>query len=159
MKRLVDRYESWDELGKNLFILLVVTLIGTLVSAGFIFVDNIGVLLGWLLGSAVNLFAYWSIHKGSSYILSNSTKPSQGYLAVLWGLLRFLLYAGCLALAGFASFRWGSLSHGYCNLVSCALALMPTWIMLVIVTLVRGNKAPKKAVEEPKQEEPKEGEE
>ncbi|MCR5349117.1 MAG: hypothetical protein K6E59_05905 [Bacilli bacterium] len=156
MKSLVERYESWDELRKNLFILLVVAAFGALISVIFIFLDNIGVLFGWLLGSAVNIFAYWSIHQGSAYILSNSEKRSQGYLAILWGLLRFVLYAGCLVLSGLASFRWGSLSHGYCNLIACALALMPTWIMLVLVTLIRNNKSSQKTKEIPPEEEKKE---
>ena len=142
-------------MGKNLFILITIAIVGTIISAIFLVVDNVGVLLGWLLGSAVNLFAYISIHKGSAYLLSTSTSSKRGYLTILWGLLRFALYAGCLVLAAFASFRWGSLSHGYCNLISTALALMPTWIVLVIATFVRSNKKP--AVENKPVEEPKDG--
>lgn len=142
-------------MGKNLFILITIAIVGTIISAIFLVVDNVGVLLGWLLGSAVNLFAYTSIHKGSAYLLSTSTSSKRGYLTILWGLLRFALYAGCLVLAAFASFRWGSLSHGYCNLISTALALMPTWIVLVIATFVRSNK--KTAVENKPVEEPKDG--
>lgn len=158
MKRLVEKYESWSEMGKNLFILIVIAIIGALISVIFLVIDNVGVLLGWLLGSAVNLIAYISIYKGSSYLLSTSQSSSKGYLAALWSLIRFLLYTGSLLLASFASFKWGSLSHGYCNLISTALALMPTWIVLVFATVIRNGREAKKAaaIKADKPAEPKE---
>ena len=142
MSKLVDRYQNWTEFGKNMFILLMVGLVGALVCVGFIFVDNVGVLLGWLLGTVVNIFAYFTIHKSSAALLGQK-ESKFGYMAMLGGALRLLLYAGTLLLAGFASFRWGSLAHGYCNLISCALALMPTWIMLVLTMFLRGKKQTK----------------
>jgi len=155
MKRFVEKYESWSEMGKNLFILIVVAVIGALISLVFLVADNVGVLLGWLLGSAVNILAYVSICKGSSRLLSTSGSAKQGYFAILWAFLRLFLYAGSLLLAGFASFKWGTLAHGYCNLIAVALALMPTWIVLVLSTLSRNRKTPKeepKPVEAPKEE-------
>ena len=159
MKRLVEKYESWGEMGKNLFILIVIAIIGALISLVFLVADNVGVLLGWLLGSAVNIFAYVSIYKGSASLLAGgSTK--RAFLAVVWAFLRIALYAGVLFLAGFASFKWGTLSHGYCNLVSTALALMPTWIVLVCTALIRRKKEPTptkpaESKETPKEEEDK----
>ena len=128
-----------------------VTLVGAAISCVFIFQDNVGVLLGWLLGSAVNLFSYFTIYKGASYLISNSTSSKQGYLSMVWGMLRFLLYAGVLLLSGFASFKWGSLSHGYCNFIAAALALMPTWITLVITMFFRAKKAETPTPKEDKQ--------
>lgn len=158
MNKLFAKYESWTEMGKNLFILVVIAIVGVIASIPFIFLENVGVLLGWLLGSAVNLFAYVSMAKGSHYILSNSSSAKYGYLAMAWALLRILLYVGALVLAGFASFRWGSLSHGYCNLISLALALMPTWLTLVFGTMLRHARAERKNMAKPaapKPEEPK----
>ena len=137
---LSDRYAKWSEFQQNLFWILAITVFGLAVSVGFVFVDNIGVMLGWLLGSAVNIFAYVSIFKGASYLLSNSTSTKTGYLSIVWSLLRFVLYAGALLLAGFASFKWGSLSHSYCNLIAVGLALMPTWIVLLLTTFFRKEK-------------------
>lgn len=146
-------------MGKNLFILIVVAIVGALVSLVFLVADNVGVLLGWLLGSAVNIFAYVTIYKGSASLLAGGSSK-RAYLAVVWAFLRILLYAGALFLAGFASFKWGTLSHGYCNLISTALALMPTWIVVVCAALIRHKKAmradkPVEPKEVPKEEEDK----
>ena len=135
-----NRYENWSDFQKNLFILISIAILGALASIGFIFVDNIGVLFGWLLGSAINLFSYISLAKGTSYLLSPGSTPKQAYLSSVFAILRIFLYAAALLLSGFASFRWGTLAHGYCNLIACALALMPTWIVLLIVTFGRMKK-------------------
>ena len=155
MKDFVNRYAAWSDMKKNMFLLLMIAVAGTLISIPFIFLENVGVLLGWLLGSAVNFVAYVSIAKFSAAVLSQN-QSKFGYFAMVGGFLRFLLYAGALVLAGFASFRWGTLAHGYCNLISCALALMPTWILLVCTTLFRNAKSAKKPVEEKKTENPEE---
>ena len=145
-------YAKWSDLKKNVFILCVIAFIGSLVCIGFIFADNVGVLLGWLLGSAINLFSYITIAKGSSFILDpGDSRGRKAVLSSVFAILRLFLYAGGLVLAGFASFRWGTLSHGYCNLISLALAYMPTWIVLLIVTFVRGHKD-SKPIEEKKKE-------
>ena len=152
MGKFAEKYKTWDENHRNLFILIVVAITGALICVPFIFLENIGVLFGWLLGSVVNIFAYVSIYKGASYILNNSSNARQGYLDIAWGILRFALYAGVLLLSGFASFKWGTLSHGYCNLISASLALMPTWITLVVALLLRNAKATKKNEEKPEEE-------
>lgn len=144
----LPRYSKLSPFGKNLFILLCIALVGALISVAFIFLDNIGVLLGWLLGSAVNIFAYVTMEKGASYMLDPSTEAKGGGLMVVGAIGRFVLYAGALVLAGFASFRWGSLAHGYCNLISCALALMPNWIVLVFASLHRTRKEAKQEEKE-----------
>ena len=138
-----SKYESWSEFKKNLFLLICIALLGALACAGFIFLDNIGVLFGWLLGSAVNIFAYATINHGTAFLLSADGGAKKAYLASLFSILRILLYGAALVLAGFASFMWGSLAHGYCNIISCALALMPTWIVLALVTFGRMKKSGK----------------
>lgn len=145
MKKLAEKFATWSEFKQILFVLIVVALLGAIISCIFIFVENVGVLWGWLLGSAVNLFAYITIYKGSAAVLNSAKGHGMaGGMAIALGGLRFLFYAGALLLSGFASFKWGSLAHGYCNLISCALALMPTWITLVIVLFFRAKKAEKK---------------
>lgn len=152
---LKSRYEKWSSFQKDLFLLLAIAILGALVCAGFIFLDNIGVLLGWLLGSAVNIFSYVTIYKGTSFLLvpDSDFSGKKGYLSSVFAIGRILLYAGALLLAGFASFRWGSLEHGYCNLISTALALMPNWIVLLLVTFGRMKKMEPQA-EEKQEEEP-----
>lgn len=148
-----ERFANWSEFQKNLFILLAIALVGTLVSVIFIFLDNVGVLLGWLAGSAVNLIAYITIAKGAAFVLDQSDlSGKRGYLTAVFGMFRFLLYAGVLVLAGFASFRWGSLEHGYLNLVAVALALMPNWVVLLIMTYSRLKKPAKKEQTKEEQE-------
>ena len=149
MASLAEKYRNWSDFKKNMFILLMVTLFGALVGVGFIFIDNMGVLLGWLLGSAVNIFAYVTMHYGSKRLLSPDTDPKKGYFALVWAVLRLALYAGCLLLSGFASFKWGTLAHGYCNIIATALALMPTWIMLVVTTFFRSHKAKEEPAAKP----------
>ena len=152
---LRQKYGKWSSFQQNLFILICVALVGTLACAGFIFLDNVGVLLGWLLGSSINILSYVTIYKGSSFLLDPSARSSKlSYLASIFSILRIFLYAGALLLAGFATFRWGTISHGYCNFVSTALALMPTWIV-VFITTINSVRAPKKqpeVKEEPKVE-------
>lgn len=153
-----NSYDSWSDFKKNLFILLVIVAVGALVTAGFIFVNNVGVLFGWLLGSAVNIIAYVTMEKGANFLLAGDESESgkRGYLAIVFNLARLLLYAGALVLSAFASFKWGSLSHGYCNLISCALALMPTWITLLVVTFKRARHLDEPAKKEEAKPEEKE---
>ena len=150
---LRQRYEKWSSFQKDLFIFLCIALAGSLISIIFIFLDNIGVLLGWLLGSAVNIFAYVTLAKGAAAMMApeGSKASKRAYLAGVFAILRIFFYAASLLLAGFASFKWGSLAHGYCNIISCALALMPNWIVLLIVTFGRMKKAEVK--DQPKEEE------
>lgn len=160
MANLVEKYRSWDDHQKNLFILIVIAVVGLLACVPFIFLDNIGVLLGWALGSVVNIIAFVTIWKGSASLL-RQTDSNRGYLALIGAFLRIALYLGALLLSGFASFKWGTLAHGYCNIISLSLALMPTWIVVVTTTLLRANRAKPVVKEEPKpaEEEKKEGEE
>ncbi len=143
MSKFVDKYNSWSEEKRNLFILLCVALVGALVCVPFIFLDNIGVLLGWLLGSAVNMFAYFSIYKVSEATLNPDASSKRGYFMALFAMFRIAMYAGVLFLAAFATFRWGTFEHGYCNLLSAALGLMPTWIVVLITTFFRVKKEKK----------------
>ena len=156
MGKFVDKYKSWDDFHRNVFILCCISVIGALVGVGFIFLDNIGVLFGWLLGSVVNMVAYVTIAKGSARLLTPSTEPKQGYFALVGAVLRLFLYAGVLLLSGFCSFKWGTLSHGYCNLIATSLALMPTWIVLVITMLIRAPKLNAKPTPKAEDEEKKE---
>lgn len=143
MGKFVDKFHSWSEEKRNLFLLLVITIVGALACIPFIFLDNIGVLFGWLLASAVNMFAYFSIYKAAEATLSPDATSKRGYFVALFAMFRLALYAGVLVLSAFATFRWGSMAHGYCNIVSAALGLMPTWIVVFITTFFRHGKEKK----------------
>ena len=143
MGKFVDKYSSWSEEKRNLFLLLVITIVGALVCVPFIFLDNIGVLFGWLLASAVNMFAYFSIYKVAEATLTPDATSKRSYFVALFAMLRLALYAGVLVLSAFATFRWGTLAHGYCNIVSAALGLMPTWIVVLFTTFFHANKEKK----------------
>ena len=143
MSKFVEKYNAWPEEKRNLFLLFVVALGGAFACIPFIFLDNVGVLFGWLLGSAVNIFAYFSIYKVAEATLNPEATAKRGYFMALFAMFRIALYAGVLVLSAFATFRWGSLSHGYCNIVSAALALMPTWIVVLLTTFFRAKKEKK----------------
>ena len=147
MSKFVDKYRSWSEEKRNLFLLLIIAIVGALACIPFIFLDNIGVLFGWLLASAVNMFAYFSIYKVAEATLSPDATSKRGYFVALFAMFRLALYAGVLVLSAFATFRWGNMAHGYCNIVSAALGLMPTWIVVFITTFFRGNKEKKESAD------------
>ena len=134
--------KQWSPFKKNLLLLLCVVVLGCLISIPFLFLDNPGVLIGWVLGSLVNLFAYATIAGGAKFLLENDKSGKSGYLALGFGAIRFLLYGGVLLLAAFASFRWGTLDHSYCNIIAAALALMPNWVVLVITTFIGSKSQP-----------------
>ena len=143
MDKFIEKYNSWSEEKQNLFLLFVIALVGALACVPFIFLDNVGVLFGWLLGSAVNIFAYFSIYKVAEATLNPDATSKRGYFMALFAMFRIALYAAVLVLAAFATFRWGTMTHGYCNIVSAALALMPTWIVVFLTTFFRNKKAKK----------------
>ena len=153
MMSFAARYCSWSEEKQNLFLLAMIGLAGCLVLAFSAFIDNIGLLLGWILGTLIEIFCYITIVAGSRFLLSGNKESGSafGVLGAAMGMFRLLFYAGGLLLGGFATFVWGSLSHGYCNVFTVFAGYMPLMIVLLIGTAIRLKKN-----SSPKQEEPHE---
>ncbi len=156
MKTLAERYNGWKDEQKNLFILACIGIAGFLILLFGFFIDNPGLPIGWVLGTGIELIAYFTIYKGASYLLDPEDKNGKrGYLMAVFAMGRLLLYAGGLVLAAFCTFVWGSMAHGYCNLWTVFAGYMPEFIVLVIATMIRIKRKPAPAAkaEEPKTEE------
>lgn len=145
-----SRYCSWSEEKQNLFILVMIGLAGCLVFFFSAFIDNIGLLLGWILGTVIEILCYVTIVAGSRFLLSGGKEggSTMGLLGAGMGMFRLLFYAGGLVLGGFATYVWGTPSHGYCNLFTVFAGYMPLMIVLLVGTAVRLKKD-----KTPKQEE------
>ncbi len=167
MKKLAERYNNWCDEEKNLFIFACIGVVGFLILLFGFFIDNPGLPIGWLLGTAIELVAYFTIWRGTAFLLDPQDKDGKrGYLMAVFALGRLFLYAGGLVLAAFCSFVWGTLAHGYCNLWTVFAGYMPEFIVLIFVTFFRLKKKPAAAPapkEEPapeaKEESAEEGEE
>ena len=112
---------------------------GIVSTVPFIFLDNVGVMLGWILGSIINLIAYITIVRGSNALLHAGSNGKVGLLAALGFVLRLMLYAAGLTLAAFCTFRWNS--H-FLHFWFVFAAMLPIYPILIITTLL--NKADKK---------------
>jgi predicted ABC-type exoprotein transport system permease subunit len=97
--------------------------------------------LGWLLGSVIELLAYWTILKMSEALFK---KEDAGHstatgLALASNSLRFILYAVGLFLSAICTFKseWFGGFDAF-NFFACAAAYMP---MLVIVMATQWRQA------------------
>lgn len=130
---------------KNVFLLLIIALIGFAATFVFFFLNNPGVPLGWLLGSLIEIAGYLSIVKGTSFLLDpNHLNRKRSLLAPLFMILRVLVYGGGLVLAALSTFRWGSISSCYLHLFSLVAAYLPVYVLLLFTTIYRLKKEPKK---------------
>ena len=151
--KLTEWYNKTSDTKKNLFLLGLITFAGFAATFIFFFNNNPGVPLGWLLGSIIELICYLSIVKGTAFMLDpSSLDRKKGYLAPLFMFMRLGLYAGGLILAGFATFRWGSMSSSYLNFFAVFAGYMPMVVLLLIVTFGRLKKAKPIETEAPKVE-------
>lgn len=98
--------------------------------------------LGWLLGGAVSIFAYWSISKIPSLLLS---KDSQGLTISSMALMggRLFLYAASLVSSAICTFRpeW----FGGWNLLSfwaVVIAIIPMPFVVILSSLHENKKDP-----------------
>lgn len=143
---LLRAYLKWSEEKRNFFLLGCVCLLGCLVLSFGFFVDNPGLVIGWILGSAISAFCYLTIVWGARFLLSGDEHQNKfGYLGAAFGIFRLAFYAGGLVLGGFATYVWGSSAHGYCNLWTVFAGYMPLFAILIITNLASlRQKAPKK---------------
>jgi predicted ABC-type exoprotein transport system permease subunit len=97
--------------------------------------------LGWLLGSAIELLAYWTILKMSQALFKKEDAGHQTAtsLALLSNGFRFILYAIGLFLSAICTFKseWFGGFDAF-NFYACAAAYMP---MLVIVMITQWRQA------------------
>ncbi len=152
---LAKRFTSLSEEKKNLMILGGIALLGAFVLLFSLFIDNPGLLYGWLLGSAIEILCYVTIFLGARFLLSGDGEATKGGLVgALFGAFRLLFYAGGLVLGGFATFVWGSPSHGYCNVFTVFAGYLPLLFVLLVTTFLssRKGKAEKPATQEEKKE-------
>ena len=155
--KLVDWYNSASEMKKNIFLLSVIALIGLAATFIFFFLNNPGVSLGWLLGSAIEIICYITIVKGTSFLLDpKGLDKKRAILAPVFMLLRLALYAGGLVLAAFCTFRWGSNASSYLNFWAVFAGYMPMVALLLFTTLLRLRKPktePSEIEEKPEEDE------
>lgn len=151
-------YSTWSDEKKNFFLLGMTCLLGCLILSFGFFLDNPGLVIGWLLGSAISAFCYATMVLSAKFLLSGDEKSSKfGYFGAVFGLFRLGFYAGGLVIGAFATFVWGSNAHGYCNLWTVFAGYLPLFVILIVTTLMSLKKEKSPAKAEPL-EEKKEGE-
>ena len=141
--KAVERFKTLDIEIQNMIILAIIGVFGTLVCIPLALLPNVGLggPLGFLLGSILELFSYWTICRASSLLLGNvHSKPGATAFVVICYFLRLALIAGALVLAGFCTFRWDA--H-YLYIWTVFVALLPVYPVLIITTLraTKKNKA------------------
>lgn len=144
--KLTERFNKLSDLAKNFAILSIIGVLGTLVCIPLALIPAVGLggPLGFLLGSLLELFSYWTIVRGSDVILSKEkSKPANVVLVVVFYVLRLGLIAGALILAGFCTFRWDA--H-YLYIWTVFAGLLPVYPYLIVSTLA--HKGAKKAGDE-----------
>ena len=139
--KVTDWYNNASEPKKNIFLLGIVTAIGFAATFIFFFMNNPGVPLGWLFGSAIEIVCYITIVKGTTFLLDpNKLNRKRGFLAPLFMVLRLALYAGGLVLGAFCTYKWGTMACSYLNFWAVFAGYMPLPILLVFVTIYRLKK-------------------
>lgn len=98
---------------------------------------------GWLLGSAVSLFAYWSIGKIPD-LLFGKGKGGMTILSMVLMFSRILLYGASLFISAICTFKpeW----FGGWNLLSfwgVMLAIIPMPLVLILTNILDVGKPPK----------------
>lgn len=143
-------YVNLSEKGKNLFLLIAITVVVFLALCPFFFFSNPGVPLGWLVGSAIEVACFFLLYLGTSVLVEHPTKMSAGGFSVLFFFLRMALFAGGLVIAGFCTFKW---KNNWLNIWSVAAAYLPLTGVMAL-NFFRANKVsqplPKKENKEDK---------
>lgn len=146
--RLTQRYNSLSSEGQNFVLLIIIGLAGTLACVPLALLPSVGLggPLGFLLGSALELFSYWTICRGSKVLLSDDkSKPGSIALVAVSYLLRLALIAGAMVLACFCTFRWDA--H-FLYIWTLFAALLPVYPLLILKTLLKGKKKQKEGSDE-----------
>lgn len=146
-----ERIKNMDEHKLALLVLCAVGIFVFLCLTPFFFFNNPGVPLGWLLGTAIEIFNFWSIIFSSSMILATAEgKKVKGVaFSTIFVFLRLALWAGGLALGGLCTYKW---NNNWLNVWSVFAAYVPMTIAVAITFLSHG-KAKVDATFNPKKEE------
>ena len=133
--KAVERFKTLDIEIQNLIILALIGVFGTLICIPLALLPNVGLggPLGFLLGSILELFSYWTICRATAVLLGKTrTKPGATAFVVICYFLRLALIAGALVLAGFCTFRWDA--H-YLYIWTVFASLLPVYPVLIVNTL------------------------
>ena len=141
--KLKEKILALSDEKKNRLLLAAIGVVGTLSCLPLCLLPEMGIgaALGFLAGSLLEIFSYFSICYGSSLILGKENgKSSKLGLVVLFYLLRFALIAGLLVLAAFCTFSWKA---PYLNFWTSFVALLPVYPLLIATGLLRARKTKK----------------
>jgi len=135
-------YAKLSETGKNVFILVAITVIVFVLLSPFFLLGNVGIPLGWLLGSATEIVCYLTIVFGAGLLTSSVGKKSSvaAGLAVLFNSLRLVFYAGGLVLGGLCTYKW---QNNLLNVWTVFAGYLPLLFVLAITALVKAQKEKK----------------
>ena len=133
---LKEKIKGMDTHLLALLVLVAVGVIVFLCLIPFFFFDNPGVPLGWLLGTAIEVFNYWSIVFFSGALLSSTQgKKARGAIfSTIFVFLRFALWIGGLALGALCTFTW---QNNWCNVWSVFAAYVPMTIAVALTFIGR----------------------
>jgi hypothetical protein len=129
---------------KDLFIIALVAVVVWLCLLPLYLIKEGAWSNGWALGSAVALIGYFTLVKTLSKFGAESQKTSSVAFTILFAGLRYILYAAALAVSAVCTFRpdWFGGFAGF-NFFATALALIPTWAVLLFSNFVRAKKEEK----------------
>jgi hypothetical protein len=98
---------------------------------------------GWLLGSAVSVFSYWSISQMPGMLLNRDPSAKKSVKAVVFALLRFALLASALFIGAICTFRseWFN-GWNLINFFAVMLSYIPMPILLVVSSLIKAKHTP-----------------
>ena len=136
---LKERIKSFDESKLNLFLLSCIALGVFILTIPFFFLGFPGIPLGWLLGSAIEIFNYATIVLGAKLIISPQVdKPIKGAIYMIFTtLLRIAFWVGGLALAGYITFR---LESQWLNFWATFAGYVPLTGVVVVSMILKNKK-------------------
>ena len=136
-----EKFVNWEEWNRNAFVLSAFAVIVALALLPFALLGNPGLTVGWLLGSAISLFAYVTIVYASRTILRKDADGRGMGLALLFSFLRMVLYAAGLAFAAIVTFLF---KNPWLNFWTVFAGYMPMPILVAIMHFYNGKKETEK---------------
>ncbi len=140
-----ERYNGLSDEGKILFWLILADLVVFLGMVPFFFFGLMGLPLGWLLGTAVELICYLTMLKGGSVIMDVATQKNGRNKGRVWApvfaFIRFILMVGALVLTAFFTFK---MEGNYLNFFACAAGYLPLMLVSIVFTLLSKRKKDEK---------------
>jgi predicted ABC-type exoprotein transport system permease subunit len=155
---------------KNLFILCAVSLLVFLILLPLFLIDQESWAFGWLLGSAIGAFSYYTIVLLAKSVVTTDRRSGGVWVGIAFFALRFLLYSAALVVSAICTFKpewfggFGADGTGF-NFWATAIGFLPMPLLVAISHLIESRKQgkPKKEGAEPEKaeahDEPTEGKE